>query len=72
MTANVHHGSAKIYQFPTRVRSPVGGDGEENKSAAHLASARLSSGAFGGAWYHEEAVQEAEQTRKTVHRLPTR
>jgi len=64
MTTNFHHGSAKIYQFPARVRATVGGHRDEVKSAAHLTPPRVAKVACGSAWYHEEAVQEGERARK--------
>ena len=55
------HGSAKILQFPARVRPPPGGHGEAARPGENLTSpfARM---AFGSGWYHEEAIQ-AEQSR---------
>lgn len=68
MTANVHHGSAKILQFPGRARSPVGGNRENAKPAgdvtALVPALRVANTSFGDAWYHEEAVREAEPPRK--------
>jgi len=64
MTTNFHHESAKIYQFPARIRATVGGHREELKPAAELTSPRAAKAACGSAWYHEEAVREAERVRK--------
>ena len=58
MAQSSHRESAKIYQFPSRDRA-----GRATRMA-DLASAHVSNADFGGAWYHEAAVQEAEQARK--------
>jgi hypothetical protein len=65
MTTSLNRGSAKIYQFPARTRPALDGYREEarpgeNAPAPNLAS-RFANAAFGSAWYHEEAVQEAER-----------
>jgi hypothetical protein len=69
MTTSLQRGSAKIYQFPARARPALGGYGGEAKSgenapAPNLASLHFANAAFGSAWYHEEAVQEAERAGK--------
>ncbi len=69
MTRSIEQGSAKIIQFPIGGRSKAGAKRDDSKAVAQSAPAGIS---FGGSWYHEEAVQEAEQSRKTLHRLPTR
>jgi Protein of unknown function (DUF2735) len=64
MNTNLNHGSAKIYQFPVGGRAAIGGRRpEEIKASAELAS-RGSEAAFGGAWYHEAAIQESKPTRE--------
>jgi hypothetical protein len=57
MTTNSFGGSAKILQFPARIRPP-GGHGEAVRPGENLTSpfARM---ACGSAWYHEEAIQTA-------------
>jgi hypothetical protein len=57
MTTNLHRGSAKILQFPARVRPLSGGHGDTAKPGENLSSpfARM---ACGSAWYHEEAIQD--------------
>jgi len=52
-----------------RVRSALGSLREdakpgENAPAPNLESLRFANTAFGSAWYHEEAVQEAERADK--------
>jgi len=69
MTTSLNRGPAKIYQFPARVRSALGGYREEAKPGEKLAepnfkSLRVSEAACGSAWYHEEAVREAELAGK--------
>jgi Protein of unknown function (DUF2735) len=68
MTTNFQRGSAKIYQFPIKVRQAFGRYREEarvgeNSAAPNTPSMHLADAAFGSAWYHEEAVQDAERTR---------
>ena len=58
--------SAKILQFPTKAR-PAGGNGryEQARFAAEAAMApRVAKVAVGSGWYHEAAIQEAEQAAK--------
>ena len=64
MTTSFHRGSAKIYQFPVRARATDGSRREEVKPAADLVSPRVCEAASGHGWYHEAAIQEAEQARK--------
>ena len=62
MSTNTDRASAKIYQFPARGRF-----------APHAAEARVANSdvipralkiSFGSSWYHDEAIREAELTRK--------
>lgn len=46
--------SATIYQFPVRGRFAAGRE-EDAKSNA---TPRYAKAAFGGGWYHDEAIQE--------------
>ena len=61
MTTRSHQGSAKIYQFPVRPRL-IRNEAKPNETltALDVASLRIASAAIGSAWYHEEAVREAE------------
>lgn len=65
MTVNANRGSAKIYEFPARGRfaqnDRVESDGAAANSMTLPRAARLVSG---GAWYHDEAIQQAEKTRR--------
>jgi hypothetical protein len=56
--------SAKIYQFPARVRKAVDGRREETDSAVELVSPRVSLAAVGSGWYHEAAIQESKRIRE--------
>jgi hypothetical protein len=61
MTTRSHQGSAKIYQFPVRPRpNRAEPKPAEPRTAPDLTSLRVASAALGSAWYHEEAVREAE------------
>jgi hypothetical protein len=63
MTTSAFSGSAKIYQFPTRGRA-ISGNRREDTSAADLISLQVTKSVCGSGWYHEEAVQEADRSRK--------
>jgi Protein of unknown function (DUF2735) len=63
MTANSLQGSAKIYQFPAGGRAGLSGPRHGTKPAADLA-ARMPKVTSGGAWYHEQAIRDAENVRK--------
>jgi Protein of unknown function (DUF2735) len=63
MTTSSSPESAKIYQFPARGRFASAGR-EDSKSAVAMMSPRVAPATFGGAWYHEEAIRDAEGARK--------
>ena len=65
MTTSHDRGSAEIYQFPPRGRFAAGSKRDDSKSVSGLASPRAPMTAFGGNWYHEEAIQEAERARRS-------
>ncbi|MGZ8417303.1 MAG: DUF2735 domain-containing protein [Methyloceanibacter sp.] len=70
MTANTDRGSATIYQFPAGGRAGLGmraGLGirrAELKSVENFAAPRIAKVAAGSAFYHEDALQDAEPARK--------
>jgi Protein of unknown function (DUF2735) len=64
MTMSHNQVSAKIYQFPARGRFASDSQGDD-KPAANLSSPRIARVASGSGWYHDEAIQEAERTRRT-------
>jgi hypothetical protein len=64
--------SAKIYQFPTTGRGAVNGNRNAAESMTNPAPMRVAAVACGGAWYHDEAIQEAERVRTNLHRFPAR
>jgi hypothetical protein len=64
MITNFHPGSAKIYQFPVRARTTSASNREQTKSSAEFTSPQITETTFGSGWYHEAAIQEAEQLRK--------
>jgi hypothetical protein len=63
MTANSRQGSAKIYQFPAGGRAGLGGRRKGAKPAEDT-TARMPKVTSGGAWYHEQAIREAEGVQK--------
>jgi hypothetical protein len=64
MKANSFEGSAKIYQFPAGGRAGLSGRRYEAKPTDDFAVARNARVTSGSAWYHEEAIREAQGTRR--------
>ncbi len=64
MAANVSQGTAQIFTFPPRGRFAVGHDAAQIKGAAILTSSPAVLAALSGAWYHDEAIRDADQPRK--------
>ena len=56
--------TAKIYQFPTRISANAGQRPPQPHAAPDQRAPQLPSVEFGGAWYHEAALQ-AEITHKS-------
>ena len=61
MTENFPRESAKIYKFPARGRFAVEGSRTDESDSA---SARIPRTACGSAWYHDEAIQDADRVSK--------
>ena len=57
--------SAKILMFPVAARVPASNLSGKAKFAAELASLRNVRADFGSGWYHEAAIEEAQQDRKS-------
>ena len=58
---SLNRGPAKIYAFPARGRFAI--NGQQNEAVrANLANPRVPFASSGSAWYHDEAIREAEQT----------
>jgi hypothetical protein len=57
MTTNSDRASAQIIQFPTRGRFATASQYDE-KPATSTAAARVAMIATGGAWYHDEAIED--------------
>lgn len=60
MTTNAQGESAKIYAFPARGRFAP----SYQRSDAGLTPAAKTVPTVAGAWYHDEAIREAELPRK--------
>ena len=60
MTENVLGQSAQILQFPAGGRSALGGRRDAAKPAEPFVAPRVTK-VVTGAWYHEEAIQEARR-----------
>jgi hypothetical protein len=56
--------SAKIYQFPSKGRFATGVLRTESKPEANMISPRGAKVVYGSNWYHDEAIQEADQLHK--------
>ena len=63
MTTNLDRTSAQILQFPARGRFAATSLNQETP-AMSAAATRVAKVAMDGAWYHEEAVEEAARDRK--------
>jgi hypothetical protein len=63
MTEDLHRPSAKIYQFPAGGRSALGGRRDVATPAEEFAAPRVTK-AVSSAWYHDEAIQEANRVHK--------
>jgi Protein of unknown function (DUF2735) len=64
MNTSFSHGSATIYQFPAGGRDALRSHRDSAAPSADLASLRVSEVGFGDAWYHAEAIREAERASK--------
>jgi len=64
MTTTIHRESAKIYQFPMGGRAGLASLRSAAKPADDRFGAPSPQIVFGGGWYHDAAVQEADQVRK--------
>jgi hypothetical protein len=59
---NFSQGSAKIIEFPLGGRRALATRREETRPVEEPGLARASGETFGGAWYHEAAIQEAKRS----------
>jgi hypothetical protein len=57
--------SAKIYQFPTSAMRRGAEFYKDASRAGDPAKVKFSDAAFGGSWYHEDAIREEEDERKS-------
>ena len=55
-----NRGSATIYQFPARGRFAASAELEDSKSVSTVALPRGVKLAVGGAWYHDQAIQDED------------
>ena len=60
MTESVLGQSAQILQFPAGGRSALGGRRDDAKPAEPFVAPRVTK-VVTGAWYHDEAIQEARR-----------
>jgi hypothetical protein len=63
MTEDLRRHAAKIYQFPAGGRSTLGGRRDVAMPAEPFAAPQVTK-AVSSAWYHDEAIQEANRVRK--------
>ena len=64
MTSSISPGSAQIYEFPPRGRFALNGR-DESQLKTSLDSQPLVKVASGSGWYHDAAIQEADQPRSS-------
>lgn len=60
MTTNLHKESATIYQFPVGGRAGLA----DRRAPVGQTPPRVYETVCSGSWYHEEAIREAEASRK--------
>jgi hypothetical protein len=63
MTEDLHRHAFKIYQFPAGGRAGAGGRRDVATPAEQFAAPRVTK-TVSSAWYHDEAIQEANRVRK--------
>jgi hypothetical protein len=61
MTTTFHRETARIYQFPVRGPSQGNKRIEKVKAVTGLKSTPYAGVTFGGSWYHEAAIRDAER-----------
>jgi hypothetical protein len=64
MSESFRQESAKIYEFPGKIRAAASARRRDDKTADILRLQQAPVVEFGSGWYHEAAVQEAERPRK--------
>jgi hypothetical protein len=64
MSTSDNRGSAEIIPFPVRTRTTSNECSAAVKLVTTFPVSRAAKVAFGGAWYHEAAIQDADPTRK--------
>jgi hypothetical protein len=64
MNTNTFRGSAEIIPFPIRARVPAAEPREMETAVTKFLLPRTAKVAFGGAWYHEAAIEEAAARKK--------
>jgi len=63
MATSFYRESAKIYAFPTKAQRALGLRGD-HRSALEAAASRLPKVEYGTGWYHDAAIQEAQDNPK--------
>ena len=61
MTTNSDRASAQIIQFPARGRFAAASRHDETTPATGASASRVASVAIESAWYHDEAIRQAER-----------
>jgi hypothetical protein len=64
MTTTVHRETAKIYQFPAGGRAALIAGRGITQILEVPSPVRPSTNVYGGSWYHEAAIQEADPVLK--------
>ncbi|WP_375407969.1 DUF2735 domain-containing protein [uncultured Methylobacterium sp.] len=65
MSAASPRESAKIYAFVPRARPMLTGQGPARKPSDDHSTHQQPVCEFGGGWYHDAAIQEADRTRRS-------
>jgi hypothetical protein len=64
MNTSTHQGTAKIYQFPTRLRSPVSDHRSGTSKDVGAVSQSVCDTALDACWYHDDAVKQSARSPK--------
>ena len=64
MSTNDYRGSAEIIPFPLRARTSSNEYREAARPVTLFPVSQVVKVAAGSGWYHEAAIQDADQTRK--------
>ncbi len=65
MNTSIQPATAKIYQFPSRPRSTASARHDAVSAATVTLPPGACDAAFGGSWYHDDAISDARRDAKS-------